>query len=212
MNQTTPDAPASLPDYQAAAQELAAYFASLGITAEITGAHAAIDPAEGHDGKGWAHVAVTVTFTRRPGDNGHGRPVHAAVSYSTPYSMGVGLADWPAILKRTHVSSDDYPLIKAMMGQGRLSPAAQIALCSKHLPAFVKRVNPAEVLANCCRDGQDATGQSFESWASEYGYDTDSRKAESVYRACQAAGDGVARLLSHERGAVAKLAELSSQL
>jgi hypothetical protein len=31
----------------------------------------------------------------------------------------------------------------------------------------------------------DVLGQSFESWASDFGYDTDSRKAEKTYRDCQ---------------------------
>jgi hypothetical protein len=29
-----------------------------------------------------------------------------------------------------------------------------------------------------------ATGETFESWANEYGYDTDSRSAEKTYKAC----------------------------
>lgn len=34
-----------------------------------------------------------------------------------------------------------------------------------------------------------AAGQSFESWCDEYGYDSDSRKAEATYRACQKNAD-----------------------
>ncbi len=215
MNTTTQTdtTPGELPDYKIAAQELAAYFATPGLRAEITGAHAAIDEAEGHDGKGWAHVGVTVTFTRPGGDNGPGTPRRAGVSFATPYKMGTGLADWARILKQTHVSRDEYPLIKAMARQGgSLSPAGQANLCAKYLSAFVAKVNPAEVLASLCRDGQDACGQSFEAWASDYGYDIDSRKAEGIYHACQRAGDGARKLLSHAPGAVAKLAELSSRL
>lgn len=41
-----------------------------------------------------------------------------------------------------------------------------------------------------------AIGQSFESWASDYGYDTDSRKAEEIYRACQRNTDKLQRILT----------------
>lgn len=36
-----------------------------------------------------------------------------------------------------------------------------------------------------CLMSDDTHGQSFEDWASELGYDTDSRKAERIYHACQ---------------------------
>ena len=41
-----------------------------------------------------------------------------------------------------------------------------------------------------------AVGQSFESWAPEYGYDTDSRKAEQIYRDCQRNTDKLRRILT----------------
>jgi hypothetical protein len=42
----------------------------------------------------------------------------------------------------------------------------------------------ADVLESLQSDSRDSDS-SFDSWASDFGYDTDSRKAESVYRACQ---------------------------
>jgi hypothetical protein len=48
----------------------------------------------------------------------------------------------------------------------------------------------------------DAAGfdnaRSFEDWAEEYGYDTDSRKAEKLYRAVKAQTDKLARLLGDD--------------
>lgn len=44
--------------------------------------------------------------------------------------------------------------------------------------------DPIEILWAIARDG-DALESTFEDWASELGYDTDSRKAERTYRACQ---------------------------
>ena len=203
----------SPPDYQVAANELAAFYDTLELKSEISGEHASIDNEDERDGKGWAHVAVTVTFTRSGGDNGHGTLRRASVNFSTSYKMGVGLINWKKVLLSVLRSSDEARDIEATISHsGRLIPAAQALIAGKHLSAFVKRVSPAEVLASLCRDGLDASGQSFESWASEYGYDTDSRKAEEMYRNCQRAGGGVCKLLSHVPGAMKKLAELSGRL
>jgi len=48
----------------------------------------------------------------------------------------------------------------------------------------------------------DASGvdnaQSFEDWASEYGYDTDSRKAERTYRICEGQAQKLKALLGQD--------------
>ncbi len=205
---TQTDTAGDLPDHKIAANEIAALFATLGLTAEITGAHAAVDESEGHDGKGWAHVAVTVTFTRALVCDGP--RTYKAATLSTPYKLGTGLADWAKLAKHPVWRNDRD--VQLMAKHANLTPNSQRRICARHLSAFVAKVNPAEVLASLCRDGVDASGQSFEDWAGNYGYDTDSRKAEDVYRTCQRAGDGVRKLLSHAPGAVEKLAELSCRL
>ena len=57
----------------------------------------------------------------------------------------------------------------------------------------------AEVL-DCL--ASDASGvdnaQSFEDWASEYGYDTDSRKAERTYRICEEQAQKLKALLGQD--------------
>lgn len=206
-------APTSEPSYVTAKRELDAYFSTLGITAEITGAHAAIDAEGGFEGKGWPHVAVTVTFTRNLIIGKH--LAGAAVSF--PYKLGVGLIDWKAIAKRTKAYDGDGIKAKrdaeAMASYGsRLTVEGQRVAASRHLPSFVAKVSPAEVLACVCRDGEDASGQSFAEWAGNYGYDEDSRKALATYEACQQGGDKARRLLSHAPGAVAKLAAFSAEL
>jgi hypothetical protein len=42
----------------------------------------------------------------------------------------------------------------------------------------------ADVLHCLLLDGQAIEAGSFEDWASDFGYDTDSRRAEDIYRAC----------------------------
>lgn len=50
----------------------------------------------------------------------------------------------------------------------------------KHKPKTI------EVMSGLLLDASGvAYGQSFEEWASDYGYDTDSRKAEAIYQACR---------------------------
>lgn len=68
---------------------------------------------------------------------------------------------------------------------------------------------PVEVLACCCRDWLDAQ-DSFEEWAGNFGYDTDSRKAERIYQHCLATGDKLKLILTREQ--ITKLAELSARL
>lgn len=57
----------------------------------------------------------------------------------------------------------------------------------------------ADVL-NCI--ASDAAGyenaQSFEDWASEYGYDTDSRKAEKIYRAVKRQAEQIKRTIGED--------------
>lgn len=207
-NNTSPALETSRPDYEIARDELNALFQSLGLKSEISGLHAAVG--ELGNSKGWAHVAMIVTISRPERRTNNSADYRPAVSVAFPWKMGVGLVDWKAILARTHVSSDDYPRIKAMIGHGSLRPEAQVALCAKHLPAFAKAVNPAEVLANACRDGFDASTQSFEDWAGNYGFDTDSRKAHETYLDCQKSGTQAHKLVHYKT--FEKLAELANRL
>ena len=43
-----------------------------------------------------------------------------------------------------------------------------------------------------------AVDQSFEDWCGEFGYDTDSRKAEATYNACRKSGEKLQRLLGDD--------------
>lgn len=56
----------------------------------------------------------------------------------------------------------------------------------------------ADVLHSLILDSS-AVGQSFDSWCSDFGYDTDSRKAENIYRACQQNADKLTRVFNAEQ-------------
>lgn len=51
----------------------------------------------------------------------------------------------------------------------------------------------AEEILNCV--AMDYSEEDFEDWCGEYGYDTDSRKAEKVYKACKKQTKDAKRLL-----------------
>ena len=53
----------------------------------------------------------------------------------------------------------------------------------------------AEVLDCLALDASGVQGMSFGDWAAEYGYDTDSRKAERLYRATRKQGGQLAHFL-----------------
>ena len=58
--------------------------------------------------------------------------------------------------------------------------------------------DPIEILWAIARDG-DALESTFEDWASDLGYDADSRKAEKVYRACQDNALRLKKILSADK-------------
>lgn len=60
----------------------------------------------------------------------------------------------------------------------------------------------AEVLECLCLDASGyENADSFEDWCGEYGYDTDSRKAEATYRQVERQTEGLRRLLGNDFGA-----------
>ncbi len=62
-----------------------------------------------------------------------------------------------------------------------------------------------ETVLNCLVSDSEAMSQSFEEWAGNFGYDSDSRKAEQTYFACQKSGTLLIKLLG--RVLLAKLQE-----
>jgi hypothetical protein len=73
----------------------------------------------------------------------------------------------------------------------------------------VCREPTAEDVLDCL--ASDASGYenagSFEEWCGEYGYDTDSRKAEKTYKAIEKQCDGLGRLFSPDQFAALLSAE-----
>jgi hypothetical protein len=51
---------------------------------------------------------------------------------------------------------------------------------------------------SCLLSDSMAVDQAFEDWCGDLGYDTDSRKAESTYRACVRSGEALQRVLGDQ--------------
>lgn len=80
-----------------------------------------------------------------------------------------------------------------------------------NLPGTPTKPNPAEVLGRVCADYLSAAHCPFEDWADDFGYDADSRKAESVYLECQSMGKHL-KTLGLPSTTVQRLADLANLL
>lgn len=63
--------------------------------------------------------------------------------------------------------------------------------------AHTSAPDSASVISSLLLDSS-ALDQSFEDFCSEFGYDTDSRKAEATYRACKSSGEKLRKLLGDD--------------
>jgi hypothetical protein len=61
--------------------------------------------------------------------------------------------------------------------------------------AITEQPTVADVLDSLASDAASVEEMSFEEWASDFGYDTDSRSAEATYNACKREADDLADLL-----------------
>lgn len=68
----------------------------------------------------------------------------------------------------------------------------------------------ADVLSSLCLDASALDNASFDDWASDYGYDTDSRKAEGIYRQCLATAMALRAAIGEE--SLAELRNLASEM
>lgn len=121
---------------------------------------------------GWNCDAWSCAFTK-----GDGREAHEEFDYFT----GLGLRKPP----KWEYGAPGYD-------GGRKPPTPGTILHEQWMEgAKPVSPHPADVLHSLILDSS-AVGQSFESWCSEFGYDSDSRKAEGIYRACQQSADKLA--------------------
>lgn len=110
----------------------------------------------------------------------------------TPYSAGIGHC--PAYKAPASAFSAAHftekrarqELIDWECEHGKAGRWSSMGISSSSLPGKRAALEPtlAEVLYCLSNDAGAIDHPTFESWASDYGYDTDSRKGEAAYRTC----------------------------
>lgn len=106
--------------------------------------------------------------------------VRARDVFTTDYSAGI--AHCPSYKQGARWTMDYSDLIIFETEQGHTARRmAGISWTSKGKPIHP---DPLDVLHSLLSDSDVLEHATFEDWAAELGYDTDSRNAESIYRAC----------------------------
>lgn len=134
----------------------------------------------GKDGKVWRSLNWRVKIQR------HGRDV-----IETDYAQGEAHTPaYKAKLPSGFKTSDFYARqlreqnvtheIETGRTARRLGGADGVLMPGVPIPA----PSIGDVMQSLARDADAIDAASFEDWAAEYGYDTDSREAERIYRAC----------------------------
>ncbi len=103
-----------------------------------------------------------------------------------------------------------WPAVANVPKSNRYNIKDKALICQiAHTIAFRRKWTPdaIEILWAIARDG-DALESTFEDWASDFGYDADSRKAEKIYRACQDNALRLRKILSPEAIETIKALEL----
>lgn len=151
------------PDYEIARDEAKALFDSLKLKVSI-------GFPVGNTRDNWPNISYAVNFA----DN--------RSEFSTEYHLGTGHVKWTI----AYATAPNF--VTAFIEAKKRNPNASFkdkgaeARAAAWLAAKQNvKPEPWAVLAAVCRDSLDAHGQSFEDWAANYGYDSDSRKAETIY-------------------------------
>lgn len=186
-----------IPDYETANQEAEKLFASLDITAAIS---APIPDVK----EEWPNILYRVTFSRN------------AKNLLTEYRLGVGHVDFKKYrqgsVNFSRLTADEESAIFTIQN----NPGAQLkdkglwAAAAAKL-AIIQKVSPKpyEVFACVCEDGLSAHNESFENWASNFGYDEDSIKAKKIYDFCCDLYHQIAALIP--ASVIAQMAELHAK-
>lgn len=130
--------------------------------------------------------------------NGKGRVI------ATDYMQGTGHIPHDVNVAAEHKGASPYCIMiddynRRCAESGKYGPFHE-----RKIPAPELR----DVLYCLVSDASALDARSFEDWASEYGYDADSRKAEQTYRDCLQIGRDLEALIG--RAALAELRDLFS--
>lgn len=120
-----------------------------------------------------------------------------------------GAEVWRGIYSQGIAHHPHYKHIKTATARGEIMESLETGKCRRPNAMYRmdKLVPPteADVLQSLALDVDAMDYPSFEAWAGEFGYDTDSRRAEATYRDCLAIGLALRSLIGDE--GIARLRE-----
>lgn len=159
------------PDYKIAKEEAQTLFDSLGLTVTIS------DPFPNVRDE-WASIGYNILF------------VKGTRNLAVNYFLGTGHVKYPNalpfklkykgsyIMENLLYAKKDGKMINKDYVKQEAELASALAEDQKVKP------NPVEVMACICSESIESNHNTFEEWASNFGYDTDSKKAEKMYDDC----------------------------
>ncbi len=120
--------------------------------------------------------------------------------FTCDYMKGIGHLPYPNTSFMKLNSYQSSSLNEAINSAVETGVARKISIVGKDLKVGIGNAEfptptMKEVLESLCLDSDVKNYLSFESWAKEFGYDTDSKKAEKIYTSCQKAAEGLAKVL-----------------
>lgn len=201
-----PDKP-EIADYEQAKIDALAYIASLGITAEIKCRGVDETQPEGKDETPWLHFKWDCVAINR-------KAIHQPSANLDDYKTGIGNSTF----KEHNWRHGPAPCsgnvqVEQFARTGQLHRFKERETRIDGARHYLKPKSPdiADILGSYAMDYVDANNAgSFEDWALEFGYDTDSRKAEDIYRACLAQRKPLLAL-GLSMAEIEKIAEYASQ-
>lgn len=98
-----------------------------------------------------------------------------------PFDFSAGIAHAPSYKQNQRVTLDVADALKFETEQGYAARGTGSVVRFRGAPILP---DPCDVLACIATDAAVLDARGFEEWAAEFGYDVDSRKAESIYQAC----------------------------
>lgn len=161
------------PDYKLAAEELSALMARerLDVVATFIPFSQSRAKADRRPSLNWR-----VTLQRQGRDANTGERA-GTVYIITTTDYGAGFAHCPAYKRDDLNKWDKLRAIASECETGR-------RVMNQYRQGEAIKPDPGNVFCSLLLDASVLDAGGFEEWASAYGYDTDSRKAEDTYRAC----------------------------
>jgi len=160
---------------------------AFGFTLEtLSGPRGVLEPATTKDGKPWQCLRYSVLLKF------NGREI-----IETNFSFGIGHVN----LSKERFSSLIYPSnLESMFYTMQRKPLADFVDKDSQFQVLIiaaKRQKLAPTLPGVLYSllmDSSAYGQTFEDWCGDLGYDSDSRKAEEIFKACEATGRKLSKI------------------